>query len=129
MNFVAYNNKISYEELIAIHEQYNDATRAVGRELNVPVIDMDAIYRDNPDVRLFIESDVPHASQWGQHLEADVLYRALVARGIASPPGGEANRRRQPRTSSAAGGRPPRAHAARAAGVMARAARARPPRP
>ena len=26
-NFIAFNNKISYEEMIAIHEQYNDATR------------------------------------------------------------------------------------------------------
>ena len=29
-NFVAYNNKIAYDEMIAIHEQYNDATRARG---------------------------------------------------------------------------------------------------
>ncbi len=101
-DFIAVNNKIAYEEMIAIHEQYNDATRNVGRELDVPVIDMDAIYRDNPAVRLFIESDVPHASQWGQHLEADVLYRELVARGIAVPPGASRPRKR-PRTSSRSG--------------------------
>ena len=70
---------------MAEHDRYNEATRALGRELGVPVIDMDAIYRDNPDVRLFLESDVLHPSQWGQHLEADVLFRALVARGIAAP--------------------------------------------
>ena len=84
-NFVAFNNKLGFDELMAEHERYNEATRAVGRELGVPVIDMDAIYRDNPDVRLFLESDVLHPSQWGHHLEADVLYRALVARGIAAP--------------------------------------------
>jgi len=84
-NFVAYNNKLRFDELMAEHARYNEAARAVGRELGVPVIDMDAIYRDNPDVRLFIESDVLHPSQWGHHLEADALYRALVARGIATP--------------------------------------------
>jgi len=112
-NFVVYNNKIGFDELMAEHDRYNEATRAIGRELGVPVIDMDAIYRDNPDVRLFVESDVPHPSQWGHHLEADVLYRALVARGIATPPG-ESNRRKRPRTSSRSGqSAPARSRAAR----------------
>jgi len=128
-NFVVYNNKIGFDELMAEHDRYNEATRAIGRELGVPVIDMDAIYRDNPDVALFVESDVPHPSQWGHHLEADVLYRALVARGIAVPPG-ESKRRRRPRTSSRSGQPDPaRANAARGAGVIARAARARRLRP
>ena len=84
-NFVAFNNKIGFDQLMAEHDRYNEATRTLGRELGVPVIDMDAIYRDNQGVRLFVESDVLHPSQWGQTLEADVLYRALVARGIAVP--------------------------------------------
>lgn len=83
--FVAFNNRLGFDELIAEHERYNEATRAVARELGAPLIDMDAIYRDNPDVKLFVESDVLHPSQWGHHLEADVLFRALVARGIAAP--------------------------------------------
>ena len=82
---VAFLNRIDFDALMAEHERYNDATRAVGRQLGAPVIDMDAIYRDNPDVRLFVASDVLHPSQWGQYLEADVLFRALVARGIAAP--------------------------------------------
>ena len=84
-NFVAYNNKLAFDELMAGLDRYNEATRAVGRDLGAPVIDMDAIYRDNLGVRLFLESDVLHPSQWGHHLEADALYRALVARGIATP--------------------------------------------
>ena len=112
-NFVVYNNKLGFDELMAEHDRYNEATRTVGRELGVPVIDMDAIYRDNPDVRLFLESDVPHPSQWGHHLEADVLYRALVARGIAVPPG-ESNRRKRPRRASRSGQpAPARSRAAR----------------
>ncbi len=101
-NFVSFNNRIGFDELMAVHDQYNEATRRIGRELGAPVIDMAAIYRDNrdnPDFRLFVESDVPHPSQWGQNLEADVLYRALVARGIALPPGAS-NRPKRPRTSS-----------------------------
>jgi hypothetical protein len=97
-NFMAVNNRIGFDELMAVHDQYNDATRAVGRELGAPVIDMAAIYqdnRDNPEFHLFVDSDVPHPSQWGQNLEADTLYRALVARGIAVPPGAK-----RPRTSS-----------------------------
>jgi lysophospholipase L1-like esterase len=82
---VTYNNRQTFEELIAVHDQYNDATRRVGAELHVPVIDMDRHYRDNPDVKLFLPSDVPHPSQWGHHLEGDVLYRTLVARGFAPP--------------------------------------------
>ena len=69
---------------------------------------------------------MPHASQWGQHLEADVLYRALVARGIAVP-AGESNRRSRPRTSSRSGqsaaarSRAARRSWLRAGGVAARA--------
>ena len=84
-DFVALMNRIDFAGLMAEHERYNEATRAVGRELDAPVIDMDAIYREQPDARLFVESDVLHPSQWGHFLEADVLFRALLARGIAAP--------------------------------------------
>jgi lysophospholipase L1-like esterase len=83
--FVAVYNRLSFDELTAEHDRYNEAARAVARELGAPLIDMDAIYRDNPDLKLFVESDVLHPSQWGHHLEADVLFRALVARGLAAP--------------------------------------------
>lgn len=98
-NFVAFNNRIDYAEMIKIHDRYNAATRAVGQELHVPVIDMDQIYRDNPDPRLYLPSDVPHASQWGHYLEATTLYRALVARGLVPAPP-ESSERKRPRTSS-----------------------------
>jgi lysophospholipase L1-like esterase len=83
--FVAVYNRLTFDELIAEHDRYNEAARTVARELDAPLIDMDAVYRDNPGVKLFVESDVLHPSQWGHHLEADVLFRALVARGLAAP--------------------------------------------
>jgi hypothetical protein len=127
-NFVSINNRLGFEELMAVHDQYNEATRRVGRELGAPVIDMAAVYRDNrdnPDFRLFVESDVPHPSQWGQNLEADVLYRALVARGIAAPPGAS-NRPKRPRTSSRS--RQPGPARSRAASRSSRAPAASPAR-
>jgi len=84
-SFVSFNNRIEFDALMAEHERYNEATRALGRELDAPVIDMDAIYRASHDPQLFVASDAIHPSERGHQLEADALFRALVARGIAAP--------------------------------------------
>jgi lysophospholipase L1-like esterase len=72
----------SFERLIEIHDSYNAATREVGRELGVPVVDMDAIYREHAAEHLYGSTDVPHPTQEGHNLEAEVLYARLAAEGV-----------------------------------------------
>jgi lysophospholipase L1-like esterase len=75
----------SFERLIKIHDSYNAATREVAGELGVPVVDMDALYRQHAAAHLFGSTDVPHPTQEGHNLEAEALYARLVAEGIVSP--------------------------------------------
>ncbi len=76
---------IPYDALPKIHDAYNDATRAVGAELGVRVVDMDAVYREHAAAPLFQHDDIPHPTQAGHDLEAEALYARLVARGILPP--------------------------------------------
>ncbi len=73
---------IPFDALPKIHDAYNDATRAVGAELGVLVVDMDAVYREHAGETLVQRDDIPHPTQAGHDLEAEVLYARLVARGI-----------------------------------------------
>jgi lysophospholipase L1-like esterase len=81
-----FNALPSFERLIEIHDEYNDATRAVGAELGVAVVDMDAVYRAHADEPLFLPTDVPHPTQQGHALEAETLYERLLAEGLVQPP-------------------------------------------
>ncbi len=80
-----YVNRVSYAELQKIHGAYNDATRRVGTEMGVPVVDMEAVYREHAGETLFRLDDAPHPTQAGHDLEAEALYALLVARGILPP--------------------------------------------
>jgi len=71
----------SFERLVEIHDSYNAATREVGAALGVPVIDMEAAYRQHAAEHLFAE-DVLHPAQEGHDLEAEVLYERLVAEKV-----------------------------------------------
>ncbi len=75
-------NRTPYDALRKIHDAYNDATREVGAELGVLVVDMDAVYREHAGETLVQRDDIPHPTQAGHDLEAEVLYARLVARGI-----------------------------------------------
>lgn len=86
-NLLQFNALPSFERLIEIHEAYNDATRAVGAELSVPVVDMDAVYRAHASEPLFLPTDVPHPTQQGHALEAEALYERLRAEGLLPAPG------------------------------------------
>jgi lysophospholipase L1-like esterase len=79
---LTFNGIPSYDRLIEIHESYNAAAREVGAELNVPVVDMAAAYRQHSSEHLFYSTDVPHPTQEGHNLEAETLFERLVAEGI-----------------------------------------------
>lgn len=72
----------SFERLTEIHHTYNDATREVGAELGIRVIDMDAIYRTHAGPNLFSITDPLHPTQEGHDLEAAALYNQLVGDGL-----------------------------------------------
>ncbi len=75
----------SFERLVEIHDDYNQAVREVGAELDVLVVDMDAVYRAHAGEPLFLATDVPHPSARGHALEAETLYQRLVAEGLVRP--------------------------------------------
>jgi lysophospholipase L1-like esterase len=69
----------SIERLIEIHESYNDVTREVAVELGVPLIDLEAIYRQHASEHLFAAGDLLHPTQAGHDLEAKVLFERLIS--------------------------------------------------
>jgi lysophospholipase L1-like esterase len=79
---LAAHNKLPFDRLVRIHDEYNDAVRRVGSELGTLVVDMDRVYRRFAGAPLFLKSDVPHPDQPGHNLEAETLYDVLVARGV-----------------------------------------------
>lgn len=77
----------NFDEMIRIHDQYAEATREVGRETGAPVIDMEAAYAAHASEALYNSTDVVHPTQLGHDLEAETLYRQLVAEGrVPAPP-------------------------------------------
>ena len=87
---LGFRNKIDFDELMEVHDAYNDITRRVGLETGAPVIDMDKIYQRYQGTPVFLPSDAVHPAQGGQNLEAEMLYRALVRRGWVTPRAGSA---------------------------------------
>lgn len=76
------HNRIDFDRLMQIHDEYNDVVRRVGRELDVRVVDMDAAYRQHADTPVFVSTDVAHPSQGGHVLEAEILYQNLLQSGL-----------------------------------------------
>lgn len=79
---LSFNAIPSFERLIEIHDDYNQATREVGAELGVPVVDMDAVYKAHSGEPLFLPTDVPHPTAQGHALEAETLYQRLRQDGL-----------------------------------------------
>lgn len=77
---LAFNGIPSFERLIEIHAAYNEATRRVGAEIGVPVIDMAAAYSQHAGEHLFAPGDVLHPTQQGHDLEARTLLEELRKR-------------------------------------------------
>lgn len=82
---IAFSAISSFDRLIEIHEAYAEATRQIGRELGVPVVDMEAAYRRHSSQHLFNSTDVVHPTQEGHNFEAGILYERMVAEGILTP--------------------------------------------
>jgi lysophospholipase L1-like esterase len=81
-------NRLGIDELMRIHELYNEAVRRVGRETGALVVDMEAIYARHPGAPVFLPSDIPHPTEGGHVLEAETLYSVLVGRGVIHPADG-----------------------------------------
>jgi lysophospholipase L1-like esterase len=79
------HNRIDFERLMQIHDEYNDAVRRVGAEVGALVVDMDRVYRRYEGAPVFVPTDVPHPTQGGHVLEAETLYSVLLRRGILRP--------------------------------------------
>ena len=79
------HNRIDFDRLMQIHDEYNEAVRRVGAEVGALVVDMDRFYRPYEGEPVFLPTDVPHPAQGGHVLEAETLYSLLVRRGILRP--------------------------------------------
>ena len=77
-----FNALSSFERFTEIHAAYNQATRRMGQQLGIHVVDMTAIYEQNADQHLFSPVDAMHPLQAGHDLEAEALFEELVARGV-----------------------------------------------
>ena len=74
----------TFEQMREIHDRYTNATREVARELDVPLVDMDEIYKRADDDAFFSIEDGIHPSPPGHHLEAESLYLRLRRSGVLS---------------------------------------------
>lgn len=69
----------SFQDLASIHRRYNDAVRRVGRQLGVPIADMEAEFRAHGSEHLFDDIDAIHPTDAGHAVEAEALYARLEA--------------------------------------------------
>jgi len=76
----------SFRRLMDIHRQYAEVVREVATEMQVPLVDMAAIYAEHASEALFSLDDPVHPLQKGYDLEAEVLYGRLVADGVIARP-------------------------------------------
>ena len=75
----------SFKELAEIHARYNATVRAVGAELDVPMIDMEGVYRRTAAAHTFTAVDAIHPTDEGYGLEADALHAQLRRIGAVGP--------------------------------------------
>jgi len=83
---LAGRNRLDFDRLMEIHDEYNMVVRRVGAELGVPVIDVAAAFASYRGSPVFLPSDVVHPAQGGQVLEAELLYAALLRQGLLREP-------------------------------------------
>lgn len=76
---LASNGIPGFARLAEIHAEYNDAVRRVAADTGARLIDMAALYREQPTTEMFAPGDVIHPTDAGHAFEAEVLYRNLVA--------------------------------------------------
>jgi lysophospholipase L1-like esterase len=82
---IGVRNRLAFDEILRIHDEYNEAVRRVGRQMDALVVDMAAVYARHPGTPLFFPTDIPHPTEGGHVLEAETLYTALVKRGVIRP--------------------------------------------
>jgi len=82
MKYLSGRNKLPFEDLMRVHDEYNEVVRRVGEETGTLVVDMDAVYRRYAGQPIFLPSDVPHPAQGGHILEAETLYSVMLRRGL-----------------------------------------------
>jgi len=74
----------SFEELGRMHAAYNYAMQAVARDLEVPIVDLAAVFRAHAGEHLFEDNDVIHPNQRGHALIAEAMYTRLVDEGLVT---------------------------------------------
>ena len=81
-NQIALHNRLDFERLMQVHEEYAEIVRRVGEETGTLVVDLEAVYAPHAEAPLFDPRDAIHPTQAGHNLEAETLYSVLLRRGI-----------------------------------------------
>lgn len=89
---LAFNALPDFARMREIHDTYVETTRGLARELGVRLVDLDALYREANDPRLFSIQDVIHPTQRGHNLEARILQQQLLESGMLDNPLAAASR-------------------------------------
>jgi len=79
---LAAHNRLDFERLMQVHEDYAEIVRRVGEETGALVVDLESAYARHVDEPVFFPGDVIHPSEGGHNLEAETLYSVLVRRGV-----------------------------------------------
>jgi lysophospholipase L1-like esterase len=79
---LAAHNRLDFERLMQVHEDYAEIVRRVGAETGALVVDLESVYARHAGEPVFFESDVVHPSEGGHNLEAETLYSVLLRRGV-----------------------------------------------
>jgi lysophospholipase L1-like esterase len=77
-----FNAISTFARMGQIHESYVRATREVAKELDVPLVDMAALYAQSDNEALFSIEDGLHPGPLGHQLEARALYRRLMESNV-----------------------------------------------
>jgi len=105
---LAVHNRLDFERLMQVHEDYAQIVRRVGEETGALVVDLEAAYARHAGEPVFLPTDVVHPTEGGHNLEAEALYAALVRRGVLGP----RESRRVPAVLPSEGGQGPGAQGA-----------------
>lgn len=79
---IAAHNRLDFERLMQVHDEYAEIVRRVGAETGALVVDLAAVYARHAGAPVFLPTDAVHPTQGGHNLEAETLYSVLVRRGV-----------------------------------------------
>ena len=83
-DLVSSGEAAALDDVLPLHNRYNDQLRAVAAELGVTLVDFDRLFDSMDKSGLFIDDHI-HLSDRGRTLAAEALAATLVQQDMLSP--------------------------------------------